>query len=182
MFLMHAVYGLGATVSPFVSTAFVQHEPTHVYYYFAVSLALAILTALVLALVFRGRTEDQVVGKRLPDEESSTEVQGGVPMTTTGTSVGVESGVVTPLEKEPRRQPARRSEGEARRQRKQDEEDHEDAGDPFHGVLHHDLREWLTIYWLVCTDRRSGRSGGNDRWLGGECGVDRSELEGQVRD
>jgi hypothetical protein len=104
MFLMHAVYGLGATVSPFVSTAFVQHEPTHVYYYFAVSLALAILTALVLALVFRGRTEDQVVGKRLPDEESSTEVQGGVPMTTTGTSVGVESGVVTPLEKEPRRQ------------------------------------------------------------------------------
>jgi fucose permease len=80
MFLMHAVYGLGATVSPFVSTAFVQHEPTHVYYYFAVSLALAILTALVLALVFRGRTEDQVVGKRLPDEESSTEVQGGVPM------------------------------------------------------------------------------------------------------
>jgi fucose permease len=116
MFLMHAVYGLGATVSPFVSTAFVQHEPTHVYYYFAVSLALAILTATVLAVVFRGRTEDQVVGKRLPDGdgETSAEVHGGVPMTTTSTSVGVESGVVTPVEKEARQQHQQRLPDEAR--------------------------------------------------------------------
>ncbi|KAK6903976.1 hypothetical protein I203_107487 [Kwoniella mangroviensis CBS 8507] len=64
MFLMHAMYGFGATVSPFVSTAFVQHIPNHVYYYFAVSLGLALVTVLALVVVFRGRTDNQVVGKR----------------------------------------------------------------------------------------------------------------------
>ncbi|ORY26856.1 major facilitator superfamily domain-containing protein [Naematelia encephala] len=69
MFLMHAVYGLGATVSPLVSTEFVKRVP-RIYLYFTVSLGLAIITLVVLALVFRGRTEDQVVGVR-PDVEKS---------------------------------------------------------------------------------------------------------------
>ncbi|WVW78708.1 hypothetical protein I302_100668 [Kwoniella bestiolae CBS 10118] len=64
MFLMHAMYGVGATVSPFVSTLFVQRLPNRVYYYFAVSLGLALMTALSLIAVFQARTEDQVVGRR----------------------------------------------------------------------------------------------------------------------
>ncbi|WVW78707.1 hypothetical protein I302_100667 [Kwoniella bestiolae CBS 10118] len=64
MFLMHAMYGFGATVSPFVSTAFVQHVPNHVYYYFAVSLGLALATVFFLVVVFKGRTDSQIVGKR----------------------------------------------------------------------------------------------------------------------
>ncbi|WRT64998.1 uncharacterized protein IL334_001939 [Kwoniella shivajii] len=64
MFLMHAMYGFGATISPFVSTAFVQRVPSKVYLYFAVSLGLALLTVLALVIVFKGRTENQVVGKR----------------------------------------------------------------------------------------------------------------------
>lgn len=64
MFLMHAWYGFGATISPFVSTAFVQHIPQRVYLYFAVSLGLAIMTVVFLVAVFRLRTDDQVVGKR----------------------------------------------------------------------------------------------------------------------
>ncbi|OXG26170.1 hypothetical protein C367_02932 [Cryptococcus neoformans Ze90-1] len=64
MFLMHAWYGFGATISPFVSTAFVQHIPQRVYLYFAVSLGLAVMTVVFLVAVFRLRTDDQVVGKR----------------------------------------------------------------------------------------------------------------------
>ncbi|WVF70033.1 hypothetical protein IAT40_004820 [Kwoniella sp. CBS 6097] len=68
MFLMHAMYGFGATVSPFVATAFVQHEQKRVYLYFAASLGLALLTVASLVIVFRGRTEDQVVGRRAPEK------------------------------------------------------------------------------------------------------------------
>ncbi|WVR04454.1 hypothetical protein IAU60_001457 [Kwoniella sp. DSM 27419] len=64
MFLMHAMYGFGATISPFVATAFVKHEQRRVYLYFAASLGLAALTCLSMVVVFRGRTEDQVVGRR----------------------------------------------------------------------------------------------------------------------
>lgn len=66
MFLMHAVYGAGATVSPLVATPFAEHVEK-AYTYFAVSLALGVTTLLILVLAFRGRTEDQVVGKRAPD-------------------------------------------------------------------------------------------------------------------
>ncbi|XAO21781.1 hypothetical protein I312_100537 [Cryptococcus bacillisporus CA1280] len=73
MFLMHAWYGFGATVSPFVSTAFVQHVPQRVYIYFAVSLGLAIVTAIALVAVFRLRTDDQIVGKREETDQDSTD-------------------------------------------------------------------------------------------------------------
>lgn len=65
MFLMHAVYGAGATVSPLVSTPFAEHVEK-AYTYFAVSLALGVITFVVIIAAFRGRTEDQVVGKRAP--------------------------------------------------------------------------------------------------------------------
>lgn len=69
MFCLHAVYGLGATVSPFVATAFVQKVTERFYLYFAISLALAGTTVTTLILTFQGRTEDQVVGKRKPAVE-----------------------------------------------------------------------------------------------------------------
>jgi hypothetical protein len=70
MFLMHAFYGLGATISPLVSTEFVKRVQSRVYLYFCVSLGMAIMTASLLILVFRGRTDDQVVGTREPDTKS----------------------------------------------------------------------------------------------------------------
>ncbi|KIR36392.1 hypothetical protein I310_00521 [Cryptococcus deuterogattii CA1014] len=73
MFLMHAWYGFGATISPFVSTAFVQHIPQRVYLYFAVSLGLAIITAIALVAVFHLRTDDQIVGKREETDQDSTD-------------------------------------------------------------------------------------------------------------
>lgn len=67
MFLMHAVYGLGATVSPLVSTQFVKRVQTRVYLYYAVSLGLAACTLAALILVFNFRTDDQIVGQREAD-------------------------------------------------------------------------------------------------------------------
>ena len=81
MFLMHAVYGLGATVSPLVSTQFVKHVQSKVYYYYAVSLGLAFTTAVLLLLVFQMRTDDQVVGYR---DEEKTVVEGGAEATESG--------------------------------------------------------------------------------------------------
>ena len=72
---MHAVYGLGATVSPLVSTEFVKRVRNRVYLYFCVSLGLSLFTATALVLVFRGRTDDQVVGPRQPDSVASTRVE-----------------------------------------------------------------------------------------------------------
>ncbi|WVQ81604.1 hypothetical protein IAT38_003728 [Cryptococcus sp. DSM 104549] len=69
MFVMHAFYGFGATVSPLVSTAFVQHMFDTVYYYFAVSLGLAALIMVLLLVTFRLRTDDQILGKRGSEEK-----------------------------------------------------------------------------------------------------------------
>lgn len=76
MFLMHAVYGLGATCAPLVSTQFVKKLRTRVWLYYAVSLGLAAFTVVMLLIVFRLRTDDQVVGRRLPDEFERTYTSG----------------------------------------------------------------------------------------------------------
>ncbi|WVQ81603.1 hypothetical protein IAT38_003727 [Cryptococcus sp. DSM 104549] len=81
MFLMHAFYGFGATVSPLVSTAFVQNIPDTVYYYFAVSLGLALIIAVALLCTFRLRTEDQIVGKRGQEEREGEEGEAEAEMT-----------------------------------------------------------------------------------------------------
>ena len=75
MFLLHAFYGLGATISPLVSTEFVKKVQNKVYLYFWVSLGLAGLTVAALVLVFRFRTEDQVVGRRKDPSAVGTEVE-----------------------------------------------------------------------------------------------------------
>jgi len=69
---MHAIYGFGATVSPLVSTEFVKQLRSTVYYYFAVSLGLALFTSFTLFAVFRLRTEDQIVGRRTPEITSTS--------------------------------------------------------------------------------------------------------------
>ncbi|CAK9783119.1 MFS general substrate transporter [Cutaneotrichosporon oleaginosum] len=82
MFLMHAMYGVGATASPLVSTQFVKRVQDRVYLYYAVSLGLALATTAALLLVFRLRTEDQVVGKRaevpVPSAHETEPVDGGL--------------------------------------------------------------------------------------------------------
>ncbi|KAI9634044.1 major facilitator superfamily domain-containing protein [Dioszegia hungarica] len=91
MFMSHAVYGLGATVSPFVATAFVQRVTSRFYLYFTISLALALGTVVVLLLTFKGRSEDQIVGQRSEaraNEEKPKDV----------TMVPTESGEVADLE------------------------------------------------------------------------------------
>jgi fucose permease len=77
MFLMHAIYGFGATVSPLVSTEFVKSLNSTVYYYFAVSLGLALFTCITLFVVFRLRTEDQIVGRREPEAIATAEAVEG---------------------------------------------------------------------------------------------------------
>lgn len=59
----HAVYGLGATIAPLVSTQFVIHVKRF-YLYYATSIGIAAGTCIMLLLVFRGRTEDEVCGVR----------------------------------------------------------------------------------------------------------------------
>ena len=74
MFLLHAFYGFGATISPLVATEFVKREADRVYLYFAVSLGFAAVTVALLLVVFRLKTEDQVVGRRaVADEVVSTD-------------------------------------------------------------------------------------------------------------
>ena len=74
MFLLHAMYGLGATVAPLVSTQFVKSMDQHVYYYYCVSLGLAFFTMSALIVVFGLRTEDQILGPRAEEEEKTTTV------------------------------------------------------------------------------------------------------------
>jgi fucose permease len=61
--LAHAVYGLGATVAPLVSTQFVIRV-SRFYLYYTTSIGIAAGTCILLLLVFRGRTEDEVCGVR----------------------------------------------------------------------------------------------------------------------
>jgi hypothetical protein len=66
MFLMHAMYGFGATISPLITTQFVTHVPRF-YLYFTVSLGLALVTVGLLLGVSRGQTDVQILGEREPD-------------------------------------------------------------------------------------------------------------------
>lgn len=74
MFLLHAMYGLGATVAPLVSTQFVKSMDQHVYYYYCVSLGLAFFTMSCLIVVFGLRTEDQILGPRVEEPEPKESV------------------------------------------------------------------------------------------------------------
>lgn len=71
MSVLSAMYGVGATVSPLVSTEFVK-QVSRVTYYYTVSLGLALLTLVAFILVFRFRTEDQIF-VRNPAEDTQVD-------------------------------------------------------------------------------------------------------------
>lgn len=60
MSLLHAWFGAGATVSPFISTSFVKHVPK-AYRYYLVAAAVAFVVTVTLVVVFEFRTTDQIV-------------------------------------------------------------------------------------------------------------------------
>ena len=64
MSLLHAFFGLGGTIAPFISTPFVQHFPTKPYLLYAINLAVAMITLGIEVFVFRGMTEEQLTGRK----------------------------------------------------------------------------------------------------------------------
>lgn len=76
MSIAHAVYGLGATVAPLVSTQFVIHV-SRFYLYYVISVALAAFTSTLLLVVFRGRQEDEIVGVKPRDADYEERLQQG---------------------------------------------------------------------------------------------------------
>lgn len=69
MSLLHAWFGAGATVAPFISTLFVKHVPK-AYRYYLVAAGVAIVVAITLIIVFELRTADQIVKMDREEEES----------------------------------------------------------------------------------------------------------------
>ncbi|ORX40812.1 major facilitator superfamily domain-containing protein [Kockovaella imperatae] len=67
MFIVQACFGLGATVSPFISTPFAQHVK-RAYLYFLVAMAVALAGMVIILVTVQGRTEAQCVG-HLPLKE-----------------------------------------------------------------------------------------------------------------
>jgi hypothetical protein len=68
MFLGQACYGLGATIAPFIATAFIQHV-NRAYLYFTVTMGLGLITVTIIAMVLRFRTMDQLVGPPIATPE-----------------------------------------------------------------------------------------------------------------
>jgi fucose permease len=72
MSLLHAWFGAGATISPFISTLFVKHVP-QAYRYYLVAAAVAIVVT---------RTADQIV--KMDDNDNGEE---GIPLNPSGQEV-----------------------------------------------------------------------------------------------
>ena len=68
MSLLHAWFGAGATIAPFISTSFVKHVPK-AYKYYLVAAGVAVLVAVAQIVVFEFRTAEQIV----PMEDESEE-------------------------------------------------------------------------------------------------------------
>jgi hypothetical protein len=75
MNFMHAVYGLGATISPLVSTEFVKRMSGRVYLYFLVSVGLTLVCIFTLVVTLQLRTDDQIVGRRGAAADSADAVE-----------------------------------------------------------------------------------------------------------
>jgi len=68
MSLLHAWFGAGATIAPFISTSFVKHVPK-AYKYYLVAAGVAVLVAVAQIVVFEFRTADQIVSMEDESEE-----------------------------------------------------------------------------------------------------------------
>ena len=75
MNFMHAVYGLGATISPLISTEFVKRMSGRVYLYFLVSVGLSLVCIFTLVVTLQLRTDDQIVGRRGAAADSADAVE-----------------------------------------------------------------------------------------------------------
>jgi len=67
MSLLHAFFGLGGTIAPFISTPFVQQFPNRPYLLYTINLAVALITLAIEVVVFKGRTEEQLTGRKEDD-------------------------------------------------------------------------------------------------------------------
>ena len=74
--IVQAFFPLGSVLSPFISTAFIEHVP-RTYLYFLIPLGVGFVTVIMLGFAFDFRSEDQIVGKRQNTnaESSSPETQ-----------------------------------------------------------------------------------------------------------
>lgn len=81
--LLHSAYGLGATIAPFISTQFVKYVP-QAYKYYLIAMAVAVFTAVLLAVVFEGRTEDQVIAKRVSSTADVEDGEEAIPLRSNG--------------------------------------------------------------------------------------------------
>jgi fucose permease len=70
MSLLHAWFGAGATIAPFISTSFVKHVPK-AYKYYLVAAGVAVLVAIAQIVVFEFRTVEQIVSM---DDDSEEEI------------------------------------------------------------------------------------------------------------
>lgn len=86
MSLLHAWFGVGATISPFISTTFVKHV-TKAYRYYLVAAAVALVVAVTLVGVFELRTTDQIVDSH---DEGEREGEEAIPLVEQGDEDGDE--------------------------------------------------------------------------------------------
>ena len=80
--LLHACFGLGASISPFFATSFVERNAAHVYLYFIIPLIVALVTVSLLVIVFQGRSTEDIMPSgaepELDDDEAAVPlVEGG---------------------------------------------------------------------------------------------------------
>jgi len=68
MSLLHAWFGAGATIAPFISTSFVKHVPK-AYKYYLVAAGVAVAVAVAQIIVFEFRTVEQIVDMSNDSEE-----------------------------------------------------------------------------------------------------------------
>lgn len=94
MSFVQAAFSGGATIAPFLSTAFAQHLPHRSYLYFLVAMGVALIAMAILLVAFRGMTEEQIVGTGALAPEGSP--AGVEPKHEAGVQVGEKERAPTP--------------------------------------------------------------------------------------
>lgn len=78
MSFVQASFSGGATVAPFLATAFAQHLPRRSYLYFLVAMGVALIATLILVVAFKGMTEEQIVGSGAKRPDAGAGADGDV--------------------------------------------------------------------------------------------------------
>lgn len=107
MSFVQASFSGGATIAPFLSTAFAQHLPKRSYLYFFVAMGVAVIAMAIMLVAFRGMTEEQIVGTgdasgaSTPTPTAAVETkerEEGVERTRSRTPPAIEDGQVAPAD------------------------------------------------------------------------------------